>query len=132
MVHALILVLSAVSLFRFWVRTRFWLPRYVHVLAGIGLVVMISVVSFAPADAPVNKWGWLGRFLLALALPAMIYVFFVLYRGQKTAFERSIAARVPCPFCSASLSAGPNSIEVGSGTRFLESQCAHCGQTLPG
>ena len=34
LVHAALLVLAAIGFFRFWARTRFWLPKYVHVLAG--------------------------------------------------------------------------------------------------
>jgi len=38
LVHAAIFAFAAFGLFGFWARTRFWLPKYVHLLAGIGLL----------------------------------------------------------------------------------------------
>jgi hypothetical protein len=35
-IHVALVVLTAVGLIRFWARTRFWLPTYVHYLAGWG------------------------------------------------------------------------------------------------
>src|SRR5260370_30840682 len=97
LVHALVLVLAAIGLFRFWARTRFWLPKYVHVLAGLGFVILLGVLAMAPADAPVNHWGPLSRFFFALVIPAIVYFFFVFYGGQPAAFDRSVATPVPCP-----------------------------------
>lgn len=85
--HAALLILSAVGFFIFWVRTRFWLPKYAHILALIGLLVGAWAVSTTPEDAPINKAGPLGRFLLALAVPAMVYFFFVFYGGQRAAIK---------------------------------------------
>jgi hypothetical protein len=86
--HAVLLALSAVGFFIFWTRTRFWLPKYAHILGAIGLVVGVWCVSDPPADAPINKDGPMAKFLLALAVPAMVYFFFVFYGGQREAFKR--------------------------------------------
>jgi hypothetical protein len=40
-VHAL----SAVGFFIFWARTRFWLPKYAHILAAIGLLVGLECLE---------------------------------------------------------------------------------------
>jgi hypothetical protein len=131
LLHAALLVIAAIGLFRFWRSTRFWLPKYVHVLAGIGFVVMLWVLSMAPADAPVNRWGPILRFLFALALPAIVYFFFIFYGGQRVAFNRSMARQVPCPLCSNPVPAyAATPSESTSGIRFLESECPHCGQKL--
>ena len=86
--HGVLLALAAIGFFIFWVRTRFWLPKYAHILAAIGLVVGIWCVSNVPDDAPVSKHGPLVKLLGALILPAMVYFFFVFYGGQQAAFRR--------------------------------------------
>lgn len=85
--HGVFLALCALGFFIFWVRTRFWLPKYAHVLAVVGLLVGIWCSSIVPQDAPINKSGPMGKFLLALAVPAMVYFFFVFYGGQREAFK---------------------------------------------
>lgn len=86
--HGVILVISAVAFFIFWARTRFWLPKYAHILAAIGLAVGAWCVSNVPEDAPIRKEGPTAEVLWALALPAMVYFFFVFYGGQRAAFRR--------------------------------------------
>ena len=131
LLHAFLSIAAAVGLFRFWVRTRFWLPKYVHVLAFIAFVVMLWVLSMASADAPVNHWGFASRLLFSLTLPAIVYFFFVFYGGQRAAYDRSAATYSPCPFCGkAARVYSTNTTEQSSAARFLESQCPHCGQSL--
>jgi len=88
LLHAVLLLISAVGFFIFWARTRFWLPKYAHILAAIGLVVGVWCVSNVPSDAPLSKQGPVAKFLFALILPAMVYFFFVFYGGQKAAHRR--------------------------------------------
>ena len=38
-------VLGAVGFLTFWIRTRFWLPKYIHVLAAIGLIVAVPILA---------------------------------------------------------------------------------------
>jgi hypothetical protein len=42
-------LLAAVGFVRFAVRTRFWLPRYVHVMAAVALAIGIWFVTIVPA-----------------------------------------------------------------------------------
>lgn len=86
--HAAFLATAAIGFFLFWARTRFWLPKYVHILGFIGLAVGIWCAAITPDNASINKYGPLGKFLLALAVPAMVYFFFVFYGGQKAAHGR--------------------------------------------
>lgn len=62
-------------------------PKYAHILAAIGLVVGVWCVSNVPGDAPINKEGPIAKFLLALAVPLIVYFFFVFYGGQRAAFQ---------------------------------------------
>ena len=86
--HGVLLILAAVGFFTFWARTRFWLPRYAHFLAAIGLAVSLWCLVSMPDDAPINNQGPIAKFLLVLALPAMVYFFFVFHGGQRAAYER--------------------------------------------
>jgi hypothetical protein len=81
-VHAL----SAVGFFIFWARTRFWLPKYAHILAAIGLLVGLGCLANMPTDAPLNREGPIVKFLSALVLPAMVYFFFVFYGGAARSY----------------------------------------------
>jgi hypothetical protein len=86
--HGVLLALAAVGFFVFWTRTRFWLPKYAHLLAAIGLAVGIWCVSGVADDAPLGKHGPVVKFLGALILPGIVYFFFVFYGGQQAAFKR--------------------------------------------
>jgi hypothetical protein len=117
-------------LLTFWARTRFWLPKYIHVLAAIGLIVSALSVWASPADAPIKQHGLIACVLLALVLPAMIYAYFILHGGQQVAFDRSSSKSAPCPFCGNPLKALGYDDQGPPTTRFAESVCPHCSHTL--
>jgi hypothetical protein len=77
--HIALVLLTAVGVIHFWARTRFWLPSYVHYLAGLGLAVGLACLAFMPTDAPIHRSGWGGvkKALLVLAMPALVYVVFI-------------------------------------------------------
>jgi hypothetical protein len=114
-IYVVLLSVSALGFFRFWAKTRFWLPRYVHVLALIALLVSIWVSSLTSPEAPVNQGDWapIKRLMLVLALPAMVYFFFVFYGGQREAYDRTHRP-LRCQNCGAEAVAGL--------------QCPSCGQ----
>lgn len=116
-IHVLLAVLAAVGFFRYWGKTHFWLPRYVHYLAAIGLAVGLACIAFMPPNAPINQGGWTGlkKALLVLILPALVYFFFVFYGGQRAAHERTYQP-LPCQYC--------RDAQVVPGGR-----CPECGQT---
>ena len=117
LLHVLLVVLGAVGFFRYWGKTHFWLPRYVRVLAAIGLAVGLACVTFMPPSAPIGKGRWAGlkKSLLVVSLPAVVCIFFVAHGGQRVAYERTHPSLL-CQFCRGA--------EVVSGGR-----CANCGQT---
>lgn len=84
----LLWVLSATEIF--WVRTRFWLPRFAHVLAAIGPAMGAWRVYTTSDDPPIHKHGPAGladEFLFALALPATVNFFFEFYGGQEASIR---------------------------------------------
>ena len=97
--HRLLLVIAALGYFAYWTRTHFWMPRYAHVLAGGSLLIGIAVLVVTPADAPVHHepLGWVKKGAMVAVFPALVYLFFIFYGGQRAAFEGAHA----CPRCGA-------------------------------
>jgi hypothetical protein len=129
-VEGILLILGTVGCLKFWARTRFWLPKYIHVLAAIGLIVGGLSVWASPADAPIKQHGLLLCVLLALVLPAMIYAYFILHGGQHVAFNRSLSKSAPCPFCRNPVKTFPYDADGTPTTEFAESVCPHCSHAL--
>jgi hypothetical protein len=133
LVHIGLAVLAAIGFFAFFARTRFWIPLYVHLLAIFGLGVGAWLAVNVRNDAPISRFGPWGKFLLALAPPAMVYLFFVFHGGQRAAFTRRFQMTVPCPYCKGPVKALPSGDEAPSKSHhFQDQQCPHCGQTLAG
>ena len=131
LIHGVLLILAAGASFRFWARTRFWFPRYIHVLAGIGFAVSVWVMSAMPADAPANKDGPVARLLVVLALPAIIYFFFIVYGGPRAAYYSSLRGAAPCPFCQSPVRTLPDGVNSPKGSpSFAEPACPQCGRDL--
>lgn len=127
LIHIITFSLVAIGLFKFWKETRFWLPRYAHVLAGIGFAVGIGVVLGVPADAPLARQNPVLRVLFALVVPAIVYFFFIAYGGQKAAFHRSRLVTEKCPFCGNDSSAY---LTRDKTVRFVDANCENCGQAI--
>lgn len=119
--YVLALLLLAIVCFRFWVKTRFWFPRYVHYLAIISLILGAWVVWTTPEDAPINQEPWRDAKKLGIvfAMPAMVYFFFVFYGGQRAAYLRMQPEQTKqCPHCE--------SANIPSAS----SHCPNCGKAL--
>jgi hypothetical protein len=128
---AVFFIFAAIASFRFWRRTRFWLPRYVHVLAGIAGAVMLLCVAGAPADAPARKQGLIANLLFVLLLPAIIYSLFILYGGQRAAYQRHFESPLPCPSCKLPVPARHDDGNTAvRGPSEIELKCPHCGQSF--
>jgi hypothetical protein len=131
LLHGALLALSAIGFFIFWARTRFWLPKYAHFLAAIGLVVGLWCVTHISEDAPINKQSPIAKSLLALVLPAIVYFFFVFYGGQTAAFKSRFAKSSPCPSCRLPVEALPTGRDTPNPlSSSTQRQCPHCGQIL--
>lgn len=129
--HVVLAVLAAFGFFVFCARTRFWLPKYVHVLAIIALGVGVWIAANIADNAPISRNGPFAKFLLALAPPVLVYFFFVFHGGQRAAFTRRFQTTVPCPYCKSPLAAfNGKKFELKQMPLYAERQCPHCGQTL--
>jgi hypothetical protein len=101
-IHTVAAVLAAIGFFHFWVRSRFWFPRYVHYLGGFALALGVACLVWMPPEAPINQAEWAGlkKGLLVLVFPGLVYFFFVFYGGQRVAYERThLPHTEPCPYC---------------------------------
>jgi hypothetical protein len=92
--EGILLILGAVGFLTFWARTRCWLPKYVDVLAAIGLIVGVLSVWASPADAPIKRHGFVACVSLALSSQAMIYVYFILHGGHGVEENMAISCGV--------------------------------------
>jgi hypothetical protein len=128
--HVLYLIAVASGFYLFWARTRFWLPTYAHVLAGIALVLSIWMMATISDDAPVSKQGPVAKVLLTLALPTMVYFFFVFYGGQHAAYESRFPI-LTCPHCQQTVAVDrcQNGRTDGKNP-CLKRYCANCGQNI--
>ena len=117
-IHIIFILIAAVSFFSFWIRTRFWFPRYVHYLAVIALLLAITTVITTDPEAPINQgeWAWLKRAAITLAIPGTVYFVFVFYGGQRAAYDGRHVKK-PCPYCGARRSTNPGAL------------CPNCGQS---
>jgi len=132
LLHGVLLALAAIGFFTFWVRTRFWLPKYVHFLAAIGLVVGLWCVANISDGAPINKEGPIAKFLLVLVIPGMVYFFFVFYGGQSASFKRRFErSSMACPSCGLPVTTLQTRSDTPTPTPSNpQQQCPHCGQLL--
>jgi len=105
-----------------------WLPWYAHGLAAIGLAVGFWCISLAPADAPINRKGHFIRLLFALAVPALVYFFFLSYGGQRTAFNRRFSSPL-CPVCRKPLRLRP-AVSTAGKSDSVAPACSNCGAAL--
>jgi hypothetical protein len=127
-----LLIFTAIRSLPFWVRTRFWFPKYVHLMAAIGAAVMLWCLAGTPDDAPISKDGPLGKLLFVLALPAVIYFIFLLYGGQRSAYLSRFEKPVSCPHCKSPLSTAHRINNAPDrGLSDLKKACPSCGQSLP-
>jgi len=126
------LILTAIRSFPFWVRTRFWLPKYVHLIAAIGGGVGLWCLANVPDDAPLSKESPVAKLLFVLALPAIIYFIFLLYGGQRAAYLRHFEKAVSCPHCKLPVPARHNTDSAPDlKLPDVRGHCPHCGQSLP-
>ena len=130
LVHFVLSCVSAIGFVTFWVHTRFWLPKYAHVLAAVGLAVGVYLVATAPKDAPLGQDAPASRFLFALAIPAAVYGLIVLTGGQKEVFKMRFRNFRQCPNCKAPLTASQTSSDSPRTVTPANRQCPHCGQLL--
>jgi len=129
--HAVFLILVAIGFFAFWVRTRFWLPKYAHLLAAIGGAVGLWCLANTPDDVPISKQSPIAKLLFVLVLSAIVYFFFVLHGGQRAAYERHFGTSVPCPYCKLPVPARRNRNSTPDGKlSYTKRKCRHCGQTF--
>ncbi len=120
LIHGIVLTLAAIGFFWFWIRTRFWLPKYVHWMAAGAMFIGLGLLWLVDADAAITRgqWAWLKEALLVLMFPAIVYVAFVFYGGQHAAYEaRLTGTTVRCPHC-------------GAGQGMPDTICSVCGQTI--
>ena len=70
------IVISALIL---WWKAGFKCPIYIHVLAGLATALGVFIAKNTDSSLPVNQWWLLGKWWIALIMPALIYGAFAVY-----------------------------------------------------
>lgn len=130
LIHGILLAIAAVASFRFWARTRFRFPTYVHVLAVIGSIAILTVFWAEPEELR-EKISVVRMLVGALIGPALVYFFFIVYGGPRAAFYSRFSDSAPCPFCQSPVRVLPEDPRNPKASpQFAEPACPECGREL--
>ena len=131
LLHGVFLASAAIASFKFWARSRFRLPTYVHVLALLGALAVLSIFWGKPEELR-GKISAFRMIAASLIGPIFVYFFFIAFGGPRAALESRYSSLVPCPFCQTPIrgrSEDRNRATVS--LEFAASVCPHCGRNLP-
>ena len=62
-----------------WGKTGFKCPLYIHVLAGLATALGFIIARNTDSSFAVNQWWLLGKWWIALIMPAFVYGLFAIY-----------------------------------------------------
>jgi hypothetical protein len=128
--HAISFVVGAFGLFMFWARKRFWCPIYIHVMAAVALALGTWMMATIDDSAPICKYGSVGKVLIALCVPAMVYFVFVFYGGQRAAYESRFIEVPQCPRCQSPLPVDLRPGGPDGESPYTWQYCPRCGQAV--
>jgi hypothetical protein len=92
LIHGVIFLIVGVFNLWFWSRRRFWVPKYVHVMAGISFVIAILLGWMAFSLDRVSDPGRAIRvwILITVLFPTIVYFAFAFYGGVEAAYRSRI------------------------------------------
>lgn len=101
LIHGGAFIFCGIAFFIFAFRTRFWFPKYIHIMALLSLILGIAMMQMLSDDAPIVKeWGEFALVFILFLPPIIVYFAFVFFGGQhKTYNNRDIEEVYICPFC---------------------------------
>ncbi len=94
-------IVCGIAFFIFAFRTRFWLPKYVHIMAILSLFLGLALMYMLPEDAPIRReWREYALIFTLFLPPTIVYFVFISFGGQHTSYnDRNIEETYVCPFC---------------------------------
>lgn len=94
-IHGLVILIAGVFHLWLWARRRFWVPRYVHIIAAIALVIAIFLGWMGFSIGNVNNPEKAIRvcILMIILFPSIVYFFFVFYGGVEAAYKSRMPRR---------------------------------------
>ena len=89
LIHGLLFLIVGVFNLWFWSRRRFWVPKYVHVIAAISFVIAFllgwmaySLDHISNPQRAIRIW-----ILITILFPTIVYFVFVFYGGVEAAYR---------------------------------------------
>jgi uncharacterized membrane protein len=90
LIHGVLIIIAGVFNLWFWSRRRFWVPKYVHIVAAISLVIAILLGWMAfPLDQTSNPQRAIGIWIfITILFPTVVHFVFVFLGGVETTYRR--------------------------------------------
>jgi hypothetical protein len=95
LIHGVVILIVGVFNLWFWSRRRFWVAKYVHVIAAISFIVAFllgwmafSLDHLSNSQRAIRIW-----ILMSILFPTIVYFVFVLLGGVEVAYRNRFLRR---------------------------------------
>ncbi len=90
LIHGVILLIVGVFNLWFWSRRGFWVPKYVHVIAGISFVIafLLGWMGFSIGNIPNPQRAIRIWIFITILFPTIVYFVFVFLGGVEATYRR--------------------------------------------
>jgi uncharacterized membrane protein len=92
LIHGVLILIVGVFNLWFWSRRRFWVPKYVHVIAGTSFAIafFLGWMAYSLADINIRQKAIKVWFLITILFPTIVYFVFVFLGGVEARYRRRI------------------------------------------
>jgi hypothetical protein len=90
LIHVILIIIAGVFNLWFWSRRRFWVPKYVHIIAGISFVIafLLGWMGFSIGNIPNPQRAIRIWIFITILFPTIVYFIFVFLGGVEAAYKR--------------------------------------------
>ncbi len=90
LIHGVVILIVGVFNLWFWSRRRFWVPKYVHIIAGISFVIALFLgwMGFSIGNIPNPQRAIRISILITILFPTIVYFVFVFLGGVEATYGR--------------------------------------------
>jgi len=90
LIHGVLILIAGVFNLWFWSRRRFWVPKYVHVIAGISFFIafFLGGMAYSLGDISIQQKAIKIWILITILFPTIVYFVFVFLGGVEATYRR--------------------------------------------